>query len=224
MLKRLLDALSNKRTLLDEAMQDSIMMLVSARRMYDLVMVAIKDDAGDHVRSKISTMDKDVNRQQREVRRKVFEHLSMSRGEDLMLGLELVTSVIDIERIGDYTKNISELIEMMPGALQFGEFEEIYQKAQALANEVFDLGVDGFARNDLEAAKACMERYQQLGLLCDRSLEKLIGASDSSDMVPRSNVALVLLLRYLKRVGAHLKNIASAKVNPFHRIGFRNPN
>ena len=221
MLKRLLDTLGGKKTLLDEAMQDAVMMLVSARRMFDLVMVAIKDDAGDHVRSKIASMDKDVNRQQRKVRRKVFEHLSMSRGQDLMVGLELVTSVIDIERIGDYTKNISELIEMMPGELQFGEFEETYQKAQALANDVFDLGVDGFARNDLDAARACMERFQQLGLLCDRSLENLIGVNSDDETVPRSNVALVLLLRYLKRVGAHLKNISTAKVNPFHRIGYR---
>jgi len=213
--------MGGKKTLLDEAMQDAVLMLVSARRMYDLVMVAIKDDAGDHLRRKIGTMDKDVNRQQREVRRKVFEHLSMSRGQDLMLGLELVTSVIDIERIGDYTKNISELIEMMPGELQFGAFEETYQRAQDLSNEVFDLGVDAFARNDHDAAKACMERFQQLGLLCDRSLESLIGVNGDDATVPRSNVALVLLLRYLKRVGAHLKNIASVKVNPFHRIGYR---
>jgi phosphate transport system protein len=221
MFKRLLETLGGKKTLLDEAMQDSVMMLVSARRMYDLVMVAIKDDAGDHLRRKIGTMDKDVNRQQREVRRKVFEHLSLSRGQDLMIGLELVNAVIDIERIGDYTKNISELIEMMPGELQFGEFEETYQKAQTLANEVFDLGVDAFARNDLESAKSCMERFQQLGLLCDRSLEELIGVNSDEDTVPRTNVALVLLLRYLKRVGAHLKNIASLKVNPYHRIGYQ---
>ncbi len=221
MFKRLLDTMGGKKTLLDEALQDSVMMLVSARRMYDLVMIALKDDAGEHVRSKIRNMDKDVNRQQREVRRKVFEHLSMSRGEDLMLGLELVNAVIDIERIGDYTKNISELIEMMPGKLQFGEFEEVYENAQSLANEVFDLGVDAFAKNDLESAKHCMERYQQLGLLCDRSLEGLIGVNGDEDTVPRSNVALVLLLRYLKRVGAHLKNIASVKVNPYHRIGYQ---
>jgi phosphate uptake regulator len=138
-----------------------------------------------------------------------------------MVGLELGTSVIDIERIGDYTKNISELIEMMPGELQFGEFEETYQKAQALASEVFDLGVDAFAKNDLESAKRCMEKFQQLGLLCDRSLESLIGTNGDTDTVPRTNVALVLLLRYLKRVGAHLKNIASVKVNPFHRIGYQ---
>jgi phosphate transport system protein len=220
MLKRILDTFGSKKTLLDEAMQDSVMMLVSTRRMYDLVMVAIKDDAGDHVRNKIATMDKEVNRQQREVRQKVFEHLSLSRGEDLMQGLELVMSVIDIERIGDYTKNISELIEMMPGALQFGEFEATYEKAQSLASEVFDRCVDAFARNDVDAARVCMDRYQQLALLCDRSLERLIGANGSDD-VPRPQVALVLLLRYLKRVGAHLKNVASVKVNPFHRIGYR---
>jgi hypothetical protein len=31
----------------------------------------------------------------------------------------------------------------------------------------------------------------------------------------------VLLLRYMKRVAAHLKNVCSAEVNPFHRIGYR---
>jgi hypothetical protein len=34
-------------------------------------------------------------------------------------------------------------------------------------------------------------------------------------------VTTVLYLRYLKRVSAHLKNIASSVVNPFDRIGFR---
>jgi hypothetical protein len=28
-------------------------------------------------------------------------------------------------------------------------------------------------------------------------------------------------MRYLKRVSAHLKNVASSVVNPYHRIGFR---
>lgn len=220
MLKRILDTLGGKKTLLDEAMQDSIMMLVSTRRMYDLVMIALKDEAGDQVRGKIATMDKEVNRQQREVRRKVFEHLSLSRGQDLMQGLELVTSVIDIERIGDYTKNIGELVEMMPGKLTFDDHEETYQRAQELASEVFDRCIDAFSKNDLAAARVALERNQQLALLCDRGLEQLIGGNEE-DKLPKTHVALVLLLRYLKRVSAHLKNVASVKVNPFHRIGYR---
>ncbi len=34
-------------------------------------------------------------------------------------------------------------------------------------------------------------------------------------------VCLALYARYLKRINAHLTNIASAIVNPFPRIGFR---
>ncbi len=68
MLGKIFDAFSGKKTLLDEALQDSVMMLVSVQRMYDLVMIAIKDEAGQHIRDKIATMDKEINRQQREVR------------------------------------------------------------------------------------------------------------------------------------------------------------
>ena len=32
---------------------------------------------------------------------------------------------------------------------------------------------------------------------------------------------LAIYLRYLKRVSAHLKNVATSVVNPYHRIGFR---
>ncbi len=220
MLGKIFDAFSGKKTLLDEALQDSVMMLVSVQRMYDLVMIAIKDEAGQHIRDKIATMDKEINRQQREVRRKVFEHLSLSRGQDLLLSLEVVTAVIDIERVGDYTKNISELVEMMPGKLCFGEYEEVYDKAQRLSGEVFNLCVDAFARNDLDAARKCMEQYQHLSHLCDRNVEQLL-KDEGHEQIPKGQVALVLMLRYLKRVGAHLKNVASVKVNPFHRIGYR---
>ena len=34
-------------------------------------------------------------------------------------------------------------------------------------------------------------------------------------------VTTALYLRYLKRMSAHLKNVATSVVNPYHRIGFR---
>ena len=34
-------------------------------------------------------------------------------------------------------------------------------------------------------------------------------------------VTAVLYLRYLKRISAHLKNVATSVVNPYYRIGFR---
>jgi len=34
-------------------------------------------------------------------------------------------------------------------------------------------------------------------------------------------MAYVLIVRYIKRVSAHLHNIASATGGPFHRIGYK---
>jgi hypothetical protein len=34
-------------------------------------------------------------------------------------------------------------------------------------------------------------------------------------------VTVAIYLRFLKRVSAHLKNVATSVVNPYYRIGFR---
>jgi phosphate uptake regulator len=44
---------------------------------------------------------------------------------------------------------------------------------------------------------------------------------DETSMPARDAVATALYVRYLKRISAHLMNIASSIVNPFERIGFR---
>jgi phosphate uptake regulator len=50
-------------------------------------------------------------------------------------------------------------------------------------------------------------------------MRELITGEDKLDK-PEA-VTLALYVRYLKRVGAHLNNIASSIVNPFPRIGFK---
>jgi len=222
MLGKLLDALAGRKTLLDEARQEAVMMLAADRRMFELVLLALKGDASQQIRSRIRAMDKDINRQQRDVRAKVFEHLTFSRGQDLLQGLELITAVIDLERIGDYTKNMSELVEMVPGELSFGEYESTYQEVEGLAIEMFDHCMTGFTKSDTEAARMVLERYSRLSMLCDSTLKELLSSPKAQDeKLDKTLVGLILLMRYLKRVGAHLKNLASALTNPFHRIGFR---
>jgi len=219
MVGRFIDSLFGKRTLLDDARQETVLMLTTGRRMFDLVFMAVREEVQEHLRSRIAAMDKEVNQKQRKVRRKVFSHLSISRGSDLQQGLELITAVIDLERVGDYTKNIAELVEMVPGALDFGEHEETFERVEGLVTEVFERTTDAFVRNDLDAAREAMSRYDQLSMICDSTLESIIG--DMTDSLEGRLVVLVLLLRYVKRVGAHLKNISSILVNPFHRIGYR---
>ena len=56
--------------------------------------------------------------------------------------------------------------------------------------------------------------------LGDELLNALIVREDP-DLVCREAVSSALYVRFLKRISAHLMNIASSVVNPFDRIGFR---
>ena len=53
-----------------------------------------------------------------------------------------------------------------------------------------------------------------------KMLDRLISEEDSG-LTHSQSVMLALYLRYLRRIEGHVFNIASAEVNPFHRIGFR---
>jgi len=52
-------------------------------------------------------------------------------------------------------------------------------------------------------------------------MAKKLVTGDVEDLGPGDYAAAALYLRYLKRIAAHLSNIASSVVNPFHRIGYK---
>ena len=67
--------------------------------------------------------DRIINEYQIEVRKKVLRYLAITGTVDLIPGLVLTSIIIDIERIGDYTKNITELAMVQQCELKCGSFE-----------------------------------------------------------------------------------------------------
>jgi hypothetical protein len=55
----------------------------------------------------------------------------------------------------------------------------------------------------------------------DGLLNAIMETGSPDDTIQRRILGLVMLLRYLKRIAAHLKNICTAISNPFPKIGFR---
>ena len=98
---------------LQEAYDEAILALRESHSMFD--------DAVAHLHSEgvmetdIYKRDRRINKYERSVRRKIVTHMSVSSKPDINLGLILTSIVIDIERIGDYTKNIVELAVSVPG-------------------------------------------------------------------------------------------------------------
>ncbi|NOY61305.1 MAG: DUF47 family protein [Calditrichaeota bacterium] len=207
--------------LVDAAFDEAVQMLQMGQQMFALVTNALVETSVDEDIAKISTIDKEINKLHRNVRKKIFEHLSISGGRDLFSSLVLLSVVNDLERIGDYNKNIADIIEMIPTKLDLGEYDKPLKKLYKETDNFFNLTLSAFGEEDEKSAKAVLKKYRQISRTCDGLLRKMFEENQSSKKVNKDLIAFVLLIRYFKRLNAHLKNIASTVVNPFHRIGYR---
>jgi phosphate uptake regulator len=212
-------AIFRKDTLMDRAYQRSFQMLDITREMFIEAQISLRQTEDNQVEIDIYDRDLEVNKYEREVRRHVFNHLVVGGTEKLPSGLILVSIIIDIERIGDLTKNMIELALNHPGRLNGGEFEEDLKRIEDAVEDCFIRTRNCFESSTEETAKQLLDEYSWVNGLCDKMLYSLVQKKDP-DIRPGDAVSLALYTRWLKRINSHLRNIVTSVVNPFDRIGF----
>lgn len=207
--------------LLKQALNDSHVMLEHAREMFRESVRSLRDS--DETEAKINVYDTDmeINTYQREVRKKVLKHLAITGGANIIPGLILTSIVIDIERLGDYTKNIMDLAVAHPKILRCSAYEESIQEIETATGELFDRVIPAVKNTDKNEAQELIENYWWILKKCDEILTRLIQESEPDAACTAGNaVTTALYTRYLKRMSAHLLNICTSVVNPFEAISF----
>jgi len=178
-----------------------------------------KSDSAD-INIDIFSMDKKINAFERDVRRKVMTHLAIGGKEDIGSGLVLVSVVIDIERIGDYTKNIYDLAVNHSKKLNGGSVEDRLAKIEKISFKLFEETIDAFKNQDIEKARGLMGSYKENISIQSDAITNDIIAGKISDLDTGSASSVGLYARYLKRIAAHSRNLISSIVNPFEKIGY----
>ncbi|MBA7655890.1 hypothetical protein ES703_63800 [subsurface metagenome] len=207
-----------KAGLLNEALKETEKMLLVAKSMFSFSLRVLMDKEKE--KEDIYKIDRELNKLQRNVRRKILEHLSINPQQDVTSCLVLITIVIDIERIGDYSKNLIELSHKYPQRLK-GKYIERIREIEKDIEGLFDRTINAFKNADIDLAKQIMERHARIAVQCEMVVEALV---EDRHVSSRMGIICALLARYLKRVSAHLKNIASGVSNPFHRLGYKPKN
>ena len=168
----------------------------------------------------IRKADLKINEFERSVRRKVMTHLAVSGTDDLGSGLILISVVTDIERIGDYTKNIYDLSKFYTKRLNGHNLESDLSNVEEKVVSLFQNSIKAFKDQDLELARQLMKDYKEsISKQSDKITNDIISGKLSMDADTATAVAMYS--RYLKRIGAHSRNLISSIVNPFERIGYR---
>ena len=202
---------------LTEVLEEFKEMLDDTKYMFESVCKGlIKGKVEPNLKDKIYEIDRKVNRLEKEIRKRIVEHLSIQPAVDVPVSLVLMSVVKDAERIGDYCKNLFEIIELLDKPLKQERFEELFKGIDKKILEEFEKTQKAFMESDEEVAKEIL--YLERGVVknCDDIVKKLA----KSNLSTNEAVCLTLLARYFKRVAAHLANIGSSVILPISDLDF----
>ncbi len=211
--------LLKKDNLQAQALAECHEMLGMCEQMVAASVESLREHDDATVDVDIQAMDKKLNAFERDVRRKVMTHLSLGHTADLSAGLVLISIVIDLERIGDYSKNIHDLAVMHPAKLHGGPLEEQLAHIERETIDILRRASEAFREGDEEKARVLMAEYKDDISGRTRDLETAL-VRDAVVEDARTATSLALYMRFLKRISAHARNLASSVVNPFDRIGY----
>ena len=207
-------------SLYEQALEECHEMLEIDREMFNESIKSLRQSDTAEIPIDIYAMDKKINEFERDVRRKVMTHLVVSGSEDLGSGLILVSVVIDIERIGDYTKNIYDLAVQHPKKLSAVSLDETLSDMEKSTKEFLNKAIDAFKTQDIDAARKLMTDYKKDISSTSNEIVNVLVSGKNDEFSSDQASALCLYSRYLKRIAAHSRNLVSSIVNPFERIGY----
>ena len=162
--------------------------------------------------------DKRIDAIEAEVEKLVVEVIALRAPmandlRDVIAALKIVSVV---ERIGDYSKNLSELPDM--GQAPFPDDElthELLEIRQGIEGS-FEAALEVFESSDQEKAIALIRQGRDVAHRCD----SLIGRIAKSTYDASTTTVLVLAARYYKRIGGHVLNVLSSVIMPLHKVDY----
>jgi Na+/phosphate symporter len=117
-------------------------------------------------------------------------------------------------------KILFEIAQNHPQRLHGGKFEDELIRIEDSVEENFRRTIEVFKNSDEQAARQLIKDFKWISKVSDESLMALVKQADPS-ITSGSAAALALYFRSLKRINAHLRNVTTSVVNPFHRIGYK---
>ena len=202
-----------------EELVDKIMeMLNLSADMFNYTIGVLVDGQPDEdPQQLLYNRDIRINKLERKIRRAVVSRLSVrgSRAE-VPSALIFMNVVKDAERLGDYVKNLHEVNAMMPKNPDRGLYRDHLAEPAATISELFTLTRQAFLQSDEEMAGKVIKKAKAQGRMHEDEIRNIT----TSDLATQDAVCLVLVLRFFKRLVAHMSNIASTVVMPVDMIDF----
>jgi phosphate uptake regulator len=205
------DAIANMGRDFSEMLDQSHKLTIRAGRL------AFEEPTQGDDRHEISKSDVSINKLERKIRKQLITHLTLiGNAGDVAYCLLLMSIVKDVERVGDYAKNLASLHHdgggSIPDDSSGAELRSIRESVEATFTSVSST----FRSSDSEAAVELIQSGREVNRRCDELIKAVAGSAHDA----ATTTALVLGARYYKRIESHLLNIVSGVVMPLHKLDY----
>ena len=158
--------------------------------------------------SHISALDPEIDRMERHIENTCLQLLLQQQpvARDLRQISAALKMITDMERIGDQAEDIAEIIPFL-GGRTVDACHEICRMARAATKMVTD-SVEAFVRRDLNLARAVMQQDDGVDQDFARVKAALIDLIRQDASEGEYALDLLMIAKYLERIGDHATNIA----------------
>jgi phosphate uptake regulator len=217
MLRELLSIFRSGEPLSDMGDAFGTMLKLTYEATLEAGKVYFQMEAEPEARTRIYQQDVKINKLERSIRKQVIAHLSLGRNTaSLPYCLLLMSVVKDVERIGDYAKNLAEVPDYYPGPLPDDELVGELKEIRKVVESLFAAADGVFTTSDRERAVELIRQGRDTAHRCDALIERVAHSSYDAGAA----TVTVLGARYYKRIAAHVLNVLSSVVMPLHKLDY----
>ncbi|HEX9340574.1 MAG TPA: phosphate signaling complex protein PhoU [Thermoplasmata archaeon] len=158
----------------------------------------------------VFTLDQEVYGLQLEIERTCIELLALHApvARDLRTITTSLKITTDLDRIGRYAKDLSELTLQFGGA-QAGPRADIARIREMADHTIrmVDTSIDAFVKRDAESVRNIMEVDDVVDRMHDEVFADLVRRMEERSLDTESGARYILVNRYLERIADHAVNI-----------------
>jgi len=205
------------KNLLGQAFDEFNAILDEAKRLFDAATdVLLAKEGARLTKEELCRRDTRINDLERSIRSKIIEYLAFEPDGDAPAALVLFSVVKDAERLGDFCKDIMDLVDHMKMGGDHEKYRKPLLEMESQLEKMFDNAQRAFLESDEKLARSVVETKALIKKECKEVLSEVM---KDNELNSEGAASLALVIYYFKRVSAHLFNIGSTVLVPAAQIG-----
>jgi len=165
-------------------------------------------EGSEEMAKKVIEEDEEIDRMEKDVERLCLKLLLEQQpvARDLRQISAALKMITDMERIGDQTADIAEII--ISGKTPASRDREKIGIMAVAVSEMVHKSVEAYVKRDLKLARAVLKSDDNVDRLFEEIREELIGFITEQKIEGCVAFDLMMITKYLERIGDHATNIA----------------